>query len=68
MKISNPLSPTTEMLQQLLHNRRQDISSRGAVVAVDTDLILDILVMYSAEALADFSGRYQIIFPSTYPY
>jgi hypothetical protein len=30
-------------------------------------LILDILVMYTAEALADFSGRYKIIFLS-HPY
>ena len=57
MKVTNPLSPTTELLQQLSHNRRKDNSFRGAVVTVDTDLILDILVMYTAEALADFSGR-----------
>jgi hypothetical protein len=30
---------------------------RGAAVPVDTDLILDILVLYTEEALWDFSNR-----------
>jgi hypothetical protein len=65
VKISNPLYPTAE-IQQLLHNRRKESSLlRGAVVTVDTDLILDILVMYTNEALADYSGRFKINFFSS---
>ena len=59
MKVSNPVSPPVEVQ---LHKNENDRSLRGALVdsaaAVDTDLILDICMMYTNEALADFSGRF----------
>ena len=43
--------------QQLHSDSRKDKMLRGAAVPVDTDLILDILVLYTEEALWDFSNR-----------
>jgi len=66
MKVTNPLRPSELQQQTMMHNRKKDNSLRGAVVSVDTDLIMDIVVMYTSEALGDFSGRYKIIFPFIY--
>ena len=43
-----------------LHHHSGDNLLGGSVVptaAIDTDLILDIIVLYTKEALADFKGR-----------
>ena len=59
VKVSNPVTPTDELLQ-LLHSSsgsKTDKNLRGAAVVADSDLILDICIMYTNEALADFSGR-----------
>jgi hypothetical protein len=68
MRVSKPVYPTDELqLQQLLHNIKMDTNLRGgpvaaAAVAVDTDLILDICMLYTNEALADFFGRFPICY------
>lgn len=58
-KVSVPISPVeVEMHQQQQHSdTRNDKMLRGAAIPVDTDLILDILVLYTEEALWDFSYR-----------
>ena len=58
MKVSNPVFPPVDTRQQQLHKSESDRNLRNAVVAaVDTDLILDICMIYTNEALAEFSGR-----------
>lgn len=60
MKVSNPVSPPVE-LQHQLRKSESDRNLRSAVVAaVDTDLILDICMIYTNEALAELSGRLDI--------
>ena len=64
MRVSKPVYP----LDVLLHKSKMDTNLRGgataAAVAVemDTDLILDICMLYTNEALADFSGRLPICY------
>ena len=60
MKLSKPIYPTDEQ-QQMLRKDKTDNNLRGAAVAVDTDLILDICMLYTKEALADFSGRFVLL-------
>ena len=71
MRVSKPVYPTDELQpQQLRHNSTMDTNLRGGAVAaavgvavaVDTDLILDICMLYTNEALADFSGRFPICY------
>eukprot|EP01036_Dinobryon_divergens_P034662 gene34662-44818_t len=69
MRVSKPVYPTDEV-QQLLHKSKMDTNLRGAAtavaVAVDTDLILDICMLYTNEALADFSGSVSAITVAIY--
>ena len=61
MKLSKPIYPTDEQ-QQMLRKDKTDNYLRGAAVAVDTDLILDICILYTNEALTtDFSGRFVLL-------
>ena len=43
-------------------NLRGGAAAAVAAVAVDTDLILDICMLYTNEALADFFGRLTICY------
>ena len=54
-KFPNPVIPSPEMLQ-LMHPDNEK-TLRVVSLAVDTDLIVDVLIMYTSEALNDFSGR-----------
>ncbi len=57
MPVSIPMLPPDES-HQLLDMQISKNSLRGVnIAAVDTDLILDICMLYTNEALADYSGR-----------
>eukprot|EP01036_Dinobryon_divergens_P035151 gene35151-45504_t len=72
MRASKPVYPTDELQQQQLpHKSKMDTNLRGAAaavasVAMDTDLILDICMLYTNEALADFSGSVSAITAAIY--
>lgn len=62
-KFSNPVVPSQEEMLNLLNNDKSNNDKRLRNYndnMDDTDLILDILVLYTNEALNDFSGRFVV--------
>ena len=62
-KIAIPLVPTQKMM---LENNDKSLRSDYDDQNSDSDLILDILVLYTKEALDDFSGRFVVKQYNTY--